>query len=332
MSLKRLIKTFSPQQLTEWLLSRRSVRKLLVWTKRKSFPGFFGVPIYDVVVFIYNELKSNTLTGRANAISFSFFLSLFPSLIVLLTLIPYLMQFFLQYLPEGERFFEVLYREIKFVMPGDAGDMVFDMIQDLATRPRFGLLSFGFVLVIYFASNGMMAMMAGFEKSYLKTFKKRNPLRKRVVAIGLTFILGMLVVASVVLIILGNFLISWLSKHIHLDWFGSVSLSLLRYLVIFLLFYSGISFLYRFGASVRKRFSYFSPGTTLATLLSLLSSQVFGYYVDNFATYNKLYGSIGTIIIVMLWIQLNCLVLLAGFELNAAIAVNRDLKLEREEE
>ncbi|MFZ2900403.1 MAG: YihY/virulence factor BrkB family protein [Saprospiraceae bacterium] len=332
MPLKRLLQRINLQRLTTWFLALPVVEEFLNWTKRKSFPGFFGVPIYDVVVFMRNELKSNTLGGRANAIAFSFFLSLFPSLIVLLTLVPYLMQFFIQYLPGGNDFFTILYREIKFIMPGNTGDLVFEAIQDFATKPRFGLLSFGFILVIFFSSNGMMAMMAGFNKSYMKTFKRRDSFRKRLIAIGLTFVLGFLVVASVVLIILGNFIIGWLSIYIHLDWFATVSISLLRYLVIFALFYSGISLLYRFGAAVRKRFSYFSPGTTLATLLSLLSSQLFSYYVENFASYDKLYGSIGTIIVVMLWIQLNCLILLAGFELNAAIAVNRDLKKEREEE
>ncbi|MBK8492422.1 MAG: YihY/virulence factor BrkB family protein [Saprospirales bacterium] len=326
------MKPWSVKRLQDWFLSRSLTKRVLAWTKRKSFPGFFGVPIYDVVIFMSNEVKSNTLTGRANAIAFSFFLSLFPSIIVLLTLLPLLSQTILQHLPGGENFFEVLYREIKFIMPGNAGDMLFETIEDLTTRPRNGLLSFGTILVIFFSSNGMMAMMSGFDKSYMRTFKKRNSIRRRIIAIGLTFVLGFLLIASVITIILGNTIINWLAEYIHLDWFGEVSLSILRYLIIMSLFYGGISFLYRFGAAVHKRFSYFSPGTTLATILSLLSSKGFSYYVENFATYNKLYGSIGTIIVVMLWIQINVLILLAGFELNASIAVNRDLKKEREEE
>lgn len=308
------------------------MKNTLRWSKQRSFPGFFGVPIYDVLVFMYQELKSSALSIRANGIAFSFFISLFPALIVLLTLLPFLTQLFLHYITDGERFFEVLYQEIKFVMPGDAGDIVFNVVEDLTTRPRNGLLSLGFVLALFFASNGMMAMMTGFDKSYWKTFKKRKPLRRRLIALGLTFILGSLLTLSVVMIILGKIIIKWLSEYIRLDWFGTVSLSLLRYIVIFSLFYFGFSFIYRFGASVRKRFSYFSPGTTMATILSLLSSVAFSLYVDYFNTYNKLYGSIGTIIVLMLWIQLNVMILLAGFELNASIAVNRDLKAEREED
>ena len=325
------MKRYKPRDIFRRFITWTPVKGTLRWAKQRSLPGFFGVPIYDVIVFMYQELKSSALTIRANGIAFSFFISLFPALIVLLTLLPFLTHFFLQYITDGERFFDVLYQEIKFIMPGDAGDMVFDVIEDLTTRPRAGLLSLGFVLALFFASNGMMAMMTGFDKSYWKTFKKRKPLQRRLIALGLTFILGSLLTLSVVMIILGKMMIKWLSEYIKLDWFGTVSLSLLRYIVIFSLFYFGFSFIYRFGASVKKRFSYFSPGTTMATILSLLSSVIFSYYVDNFNTYNKLYGSIGTIIVVMLWIQINVMILLAGFELNASIAVNRDLKAERVE-
>ncbi|MBK6621538.1 MAG: YihY/virulence factor BrkB family protein [Saprospirales bacterium] len=317
------------KSINDWFDSLPLVVKVLDWSKKRSFPGFFGVPIYEVIIFMYQEMKSVSLSGRANSIAYSFFLSVFPSIIVLLTLLPLFTEVVLQYIPEGDHFFDVLYREIKFIMPGSAGDMVFETIQDLTTRPRNGLLSFGFILVIYFSSNGMLAMMTGFEKSHLKTFKKRGSMRSRGVAIGLTFVLGFMLIASVVLIILGNYLINLLSDYIKLDWFGEVSLSLLRYMIILALFYAGISVLYRYGASLRKRFSFFSPGATLATILSLLTTQLFSYYVEYFASYDKLYGSIGTIIIVMVWLQLNAMILLAGFELNASIAVNRDLKAER---
>ncbi|MCB0642591.1 MAG: YihY/virulence factor BrkB family protein, partial [Phaeodactylibacter sp.] len=181
-------------------------------------------------------------------------------------------------------------------------------------------------------SNGMLAMMRSFEKSYKKTFKKRTAFKKRVVSIGLTFLLGLLLIASVVLVIVGNLLINLLSEYIHLDWFSTLSLSLLRYIVIIALFYSVIAVIYRFGVATHKRMNFFTPGATMATLLCLLSSQIFSFYVDNFNTYNKLYGSIGTVIVVMLWIQINSLFLLLGFELNAGIAVNRDLERKDEED
>jgi len=100
------------------------------------------------------------------------------------------------------------------------------------------------------------------------------------------------------------------------------------------MFYTIISLIYRYGAAVRKKFHFFSPGATLATIFCILISIFFSFYVDNFSKYNELYGSFGTIIVTMIWIQLNSLILLIGFELNASIAINRDLKevVEEEEE
>jgi membrane protein len=307
------------------------VVSLINWSKQRSLPGFFKVPIFDVVTFIRNEIRRDALSTRANSVAFSFFLSIFPSIIVLFTLLPFLTTYFISYLPGGENFMDVLYQEVKFILPGESGDMIFRSIEDITTRPRAGLLSFGFVLAVFFASNGMMYLMQGFEKSYSITFKKRGGFSRRIMAILLTFLLSFLLIASIILVILGNQLIGWLADYIRLDWFGEVSISVVRYMVIITLFYSGISLLYRFGANLRKRFGFFSPGATLATLLSLISSQVFSFYVDNFDTYNKLYGSIGTIIVIMLWIQINVFVILIGYELNASIAVHRDLKKEREE-
>lgn len=305
---------------------------LLEWSKKSSLPGFFAVPVYDVIIFLLNEIRHFALVTRANSMAYSFFLSLFPSLIVLLTLLPFITDYFLAFIPEGESLMQELEYQINLVMPGNAGDMLFGTIQDITTRPQTALLSIGFLLAIFFASNGMMAMMRSFEKAHVQTFKKRPPFRKRMISIALTGLLGILLLASAVFLILGNYIIQWLSDFIRLDWFGSVSVSILRYVVIVLLFYSIIALIYRYAVPYKKRFAYFTPGATLATTLSILSSIAFSFYVENFNTYNKLYGSIGTIIVIMLWIQLNCFIILVGFELNASIAVNRDLKKERTED
>jgi len=215
---------------------------------------------------------------------------------------------------------------IRQIMPGVAGDRVFQFIYNIISEPRYGLLSFGFLLAIIFASNGMLALMQGFEKSYDKTFKKRGGIKKRLIAILLTFQVGILVIGSVVLVILGNFLVELITEFIHLDFLSVLLLNATRWLGILVLYYLGIAIIYRYGVPVHKKFHIFSPGATLATLLCIISSLAFSYYVNQFNTYNELYGSIGTIIVLMLWVQLNSLILLIGFELNASIAINRDLK------
>lgn len=314
------------------ILRMRIVRLTIIWSKRHSLPGFFDVPIYDSMVFLFNELRRYDLFTRANAVAYSFFLSLFPSIMALFTLLPLLKRYLIQYLPNSENFDQQMEEAIRQIMPGVAGDRVFQFVYNIINEPRYGLLSFGFLLAIYFASNGMLALMQGFEKSYDRTFKKRGGLRKRLLAIILTFQLGILVIGSVILVILGNFIVDLITEFIKLDFLSIFLLNATRWLGILLLYYLGIAIIYRYGIPVHKKFHIFSPGATLATILCILLSLGFSYYVNQFNTYNELYGSIGTIIVLMVWIQLNSLILLIGFELNASIAVNRDLKREIDEE
>ncbi len=333
--MKRRIKFPTGKQVQTWFWSLPLISGIVDWSKHTSLPGFFKVPIYDVVVFVFNEIQRFDLFSRANSIAFSFFLSLFPSLLTLFTFAPFLLDIFSNYIPELANFNQIVQEEINRVMPGEAGNIVFDFIHEITNEPRVGLLSFGFVLAIFFSSNGMLAMMQSFQKSYKDTFKRRGALRKRGVAILLTGLIGVLVIFAIVFIILGGLVIQWFAEASSLTAIATLGLKFLRWLAILMVFYFGISLLYRYGAAARRRFSFFSPGTTLATFLSILSSLAFSFYIDEFNrydTYNKFYGSIGTIIIVMLWIQINSLILLIGFELNAAIAVNRDLKAKMVEE
>lgn len=311
------------------------VRGLIAWSREHSLPGFFKIPIYDVTVFVFNEIRRFDLFTRANSIAYSFFISLFPSLLTLFTLLPFLNRYLLRFITKGDNFNQVLQTEIHKIMPGSVGDQLFLFIKDITEVERVGLLSFGFLLSIFFSSNGMLAMMRGFEKSYSKTFKNRSVIRKRIVAIGLTGLLSFLLIASIVFIILGKSIIGWLSGYIALAGFSTVGVDILRWLAIIFLFYFGIAVIYRYGAATYRRFSFFSAGATLATILSLLTSLAFSFYVDDLgraSTYNKFYGSIATIIILMLWIQFNSLIILIGYELNASIAVNRDLKSQIENE
>lgn len=303
------------------------------------------MPIYDVVDFIRVEIKAFNLTMRANSMAFSFFLSLFPAILIVFTLIPYILPYFsgfiIPYIPDaliirdasGEVNFNQtilsqindLINEVKF-LPNNAREQLVEFINGVALKPRFDLLSIGFVLAFFFASNGMLTMMRGFEKSNKLTFFKRSIIQKRLVGIWITILIGVLVVASVLLIILGNTLLSILFDYLNADSFTEFSIQLLRWIISFFLFYFGIALIYRFGISTRTRIKYFSPGATLATFLSIASSIIFAWYVNSFGAYNKLYGTIGTFIVIMLWIQINCFIILIGFELNASIAVNRDLR------
>jgi membrane protein len=323
---------------------------ILDWSKVHSFPGFLQVPIYDVIVFILNEIKRDTLVSRANSIAFSFFLSIFPGIIFIFTLIPYILPFFdyliIPYIQEdllarnllGEVDFNAtiiqqigyLLSEVK-ILPDNAREEITEMITKLATQTHGGRLYFVLILTVFFSSNGMMTLFRGFEKSHANTFKKRSVLKKRVTAILLTLLIAFLVLIAVFLIVLGQTPLESILNYFNANRFQTSLVQWLKWIVVIALFYSGISVIYRYGASTFIKFRWFSPGTTLATILSILSSIIFSIYVEDFGSYNDIYLSFGTIIVIMLWIQINAFTLLVGFELNASIAVNRDLKIAKEE-
>ncbi len=297
--------------------------RLVDWSKTHSFPGLKRIPLYNLFVFIEQETQEDAIVTRANSMAFSFFMAIFPGIIVLISLLPYV--------PFSMDFFGTLQKSIKEIIPGKAGDMIFGTVKDIATIPKEGLLSAGFFLAIWFASNGMLSMMRGLEKDYTITFKRRTTFQKRLIAIQLTFLVGFVLVASVILVILGDTILKFVFQYVKVGLLMRIAFFSLRWVVVLLLFYTLFSMIYRFGSSTRRPIPFINPGAILATPLSILSSWSFSFYVDNFGNYNKLYGSIGTLIVLMIWIQLNCMILLIGFELNAGIAVLRDQRQEAQE-
>ncbi len=340
----------SAKQIKEFIFQLPIIVNVLQWSKEHSFPGFLGVPIYDVIVFILHEIKRDTLISRANSIAFSFFLAIFPGIIFVFTLIPFILPYFdfliLPYIQEdllvrsinGEvDFNSTIIRQISFllsevkILPENAREGMTEMFSKLATQTHQGRLYLVLALTIFFSSNGMMTLFRGFEKSHTNTFKKRSIFKKRFVAIMLTLVIALLVLVAVFLVVLGQTPLQILLDYFNATRFQSFMVQVLRWLVVISLFYAGISFLYRYGASTFIRFKWFSPGATLATILTILTSVIFSIYVEDFGRYNDLYLSFGTVIVIMLWIQINAFILLVGFELNASIAVNRDLKIKKEE-
>ncbi len=295
------------------------IRELLIWSKKTSFPGLFGVPIYDIIKFIVKELQNRDITTRANSMAFSFFLSLFPAMIMFFT--------FIAYLPMADILSANIETTIKSIMPGDTGTSVVEVIESVTKRRRTALMSLSFVLALIFSSNGIFTMLMGFnKKAYEKTFKRLGFFRGRLVALKLLIILAMTLLVSIVFGILGNTIVVALSERLHFGWIAEWGAVFLRWFVTVLIYYATISFIYRYGMQTRKKQGFFSTGATLATVLSLLTSLAFSFYVNNYSMYNKIYGPIGTLIVTMLWIQLNSTIILIGFELNASIAVNRDLR------
>ncbi len=247
---------------------------------------------------------------RASSLAFNFFLALFPSIIFLFTVIAYI--------PVSE-FQADLLDQIKRLLPTNAYEVLLGTIEDILTNQNLSLLSFGFVLALYFSSNAFNTLMTAFDK-YTLSHQKRAWYLARVRSIGLTLLVALIVLASAAVITLVTISISWLKRQEYLtEQFNILLLELLQYGSIFILIYFVYSSLYYFGSSRVAEWKFFSVGSTLATILSLIASTGFTFYVNNFNSYNKLYGSIGTILVIMLLIYFNCIMLLVGFELNSSI-------------
>lgn len=294
------------------------IENILDWSKRYALPGFDNVPIYNVIRFVIGEMQKDNITTRASAVAFNFFLSLFPFIIFLLPL--------LSQTSTADNYIDLFRASLDGVIPKNAEQYIFGIIDNIQQEGTYTWLGLGFFLAIFFSSNGMVTLMNGFDKSYDYTFKKRSYFRHRFVAILLTLLLSTLTFASVVLIILSNQLMGEVYAYLGLESSSSIVRIVLRWTILLLLFYSVITTIYRFGPAMRKRIEFFSPGATLATIFSILTSVGFSYFVNTFERYNEVYGSIGALIVILIWIQLNAFILLVGFELNASIAVNRDLR------
>ena len=285
-------------------------KRFIAYTKRVALPGFDDMPIYDVADFFFTGIQRGSIVMRAQALAFSFFLAIFPATIFLFSLIPYI--------PFGN-FQGQLLDMIQTLLPSNAYSSARTTIEDIIKIQRGGLLSIGFLTALYFTTNGFMTLMKGFNASY-HVMETRTPFKKRIVAIILTIIMSSLVVLATVIIISSEIATKYLVTQSILKTKTQIALLLLgKWTVVLALFFVGISFLYYYGPSKKKMWRFISAGSTFATVLSIAVSSGFGYFVNNFGNYNKIYGSIGTLIVILLWIYFNSLILILGFELNASI-------------
>ena len=291
------------------------VETLLDLTKKYSLPGFEGIPIYDVVLFIYNESMKDDIITRANSVAFNFFISLFPSLIFLFTLLPLL--------PVTADYITILKTSTEGILPFQAHNYLFTVVEDVASIKRGGLQSVSFLFAIIFSSSGMVTLMYGFHKSYQRVFKKRSYVKNRFVAILLTLLFVILFIISMLMIIFGKPILELiLNKTDMLNHTASIN-QLLKWVIVTSFLYVGITLIYRYGSAMRRRIKWLNSGAILATSVSIIASVIFAFFINNFGKYNEIYGSIGALLVLLLWIQINALIVLIGFELNASIAVNQ---------
>lgn len=285
--------------------------------KSITLPGFEGIPVYDVIIRFKEEVKKDDLSIRASSISFYFILALFPSIIFFFSLIPYV---------PIEHFDDKIINGLQSVLPKSAFIILESTIRGIVSRQNGGILSINFILALFVASNGVNSMMKAFDKMN-HTFKERNWWQKRLVAIRILILVSSQIIIAVLLVIKGKEFLLLILRLLNTD--SAFTLLILRVVKIVLIlssFFNIIALIYYFGPSVKKKYRYFSVGATFATLFSILMTygfQIYAAYLNNF---NRLFGSLGIMIVIMMLIYLNALVLLFGFELNNSIALNKALR------
>ena len=298
------------------LMTQTPLAFVLRKSKHWYLPGFEGVPLYDVIKFFYKQIKTVGLTERASAVAYNFIMAIPPSFLFLFTLIPSL-----PFISTSSIKLQ-LHNIIKDIVPSAAYNVnIIKFVDSFFKGDKIGLLSFGLLLALFFASNAMMGLMRSFNKNYIG-FEKRKGLHNRWIAIRLTALIFSLVLGCLILLITQSAVLSWLVGLKKGFWSDFIFYA--RWVFIIALVFYSIAFIYKYAPAVQKRWKLTSPGTILATFLSILATLGFSAFVNNFGKYNALYGSIGTIIMLMALIFLNSLILLIGFELNVSI---KSLKL-----
>ncbi len=305
------------------LLTKTPLAFVLQKSKHWHLPGFEGVPLYDVLKFFFKQVKTVGLTERASAVAYNFIMAIPPSFLFLFTLIPNL-----PFISRKSLKIQ-LHALVTDIVPaqGYNGNII-KFIDSFIDGNKIGLLSFGLILALFFASNAMMGLMRSFNKNYIG-FEKRKGLHTRWIAIRLTTLIFGLVLGCIVLLITQGAVLKWLGVK---NPFWKDFIFYVRWIVIVALVFYSIAFIYKYAPAVQKRWKLTSPGTILATFLSLMATLGFSAFVNNFGRYNALYGSIGTIIMLMALIFINSLVLLIGFELNVSIKSLKLIAEQRENE
>jgi membrane protein len=284
------------------------IRNLMHVLKRIKVPGFEGLSFYDLLEMYFEGIIDGAFSYHASAVAFSFFMALFPFALFILNLIPFIpiegfQDDFLQFVKEG--------------VPPNTYDAIANIINDILNNSHSGLMSSGFLLSIFLMANGINGILGGFESSR-HVLEKRGFLHQYLVALGISLLLSILLLLTVAIIVIFEVFIQ---KTIIQDVLSDrISLIILgRYIFVILMILITSSILLRYGTKQSHKPPFISIGSVFTTILIIISSYFFGIWVIRFSKYNELYGSIGTLLIMMFYIWINCMILLLGFELNATI-------------
>ncbi len=283
-------------------------------------PGFDGIPIKEVIKFVIKGFRKGVLVTRASSIAFNMLMAILPATIFLFTLIPFI---------PIPNFQQELIKLFESILPVTAFNLMEKTIVDIVTNKSGSLLLFMFVATIIFSTNGIHAVLHAFVVTS-HSFKSRSWINQRKVSVLLLLIGLFMIAIAGFLIIFGKMAVNRLVELEILEKSLVISvLILLKWIVVVLLLFLAISFLYYLAPAKRRDFKFISPGSTLATILFIITSLGFSAYVNSYGPYNKFYGWIGTLMVILIWLYLNSIALLIGFELNVSIKDAIGIETER---
>jgi len=292
------------------IIHQRVVRPLLHLLSKINYPGEENISLLNIGTFFVTGIQKGDIQARARTISFDFFLAIFPSIIFFFTLIPYIPIDGIQ---------DKILLLLQEVLPPYTFEATRTTIEDILNQPRGGLLSFGFLFALYVSTNGINSLIESFNQSY-HGIEIRKAFRQRMVSLFLTLMLAVIVITSIALLIIAEVTTNYLEQNNILN--AGPRIMLLQigtFVILIAMALIMISVLYYYGPSKKNKRPFISVGSVTATILLLLTTLVFNYFIANFSQYNKVYGSIGTLIVILIWINFNSLQLIIGFELNASI-------------
>lgn len=295
------------------ILSTRVVTILRNWFQQHTLPGFQSLSIYDVWTFFWNhQVRREGLSMRAASMSFNMILAVPAAFLFICSLLPYL--------PISKMFFDQLESIIYDLTPDrNTRRILTRFLGDLFIKQKNGLLSIGFVLTIFYASNAMAGIIRAFNRS-VRPRPKPNFFKNRFRAIRLTLLIVLLLMGTLIISMGQGVIFKHIMRWLHIKNASIISLiQSLRWLVILLLFFYSIAFTYKYAPTIKKRGKLITPGAVIATMLAILSTSIFSYWAQNISNYNKFYGSIGSVMLIMLLVFFNSMMLLIGYELNMTI-------------
>lgn len=292
------------------------IRNIARYFKTIELPGLQGFTLYELLEIYILGIIENTVTYKAGSIAFSFFMALFPFALFILNLIPFIpiegfQQDFLKFVEES--------------VPPNTYGAIESIVNDILNNSYQGLLSTGFILSIFLMANGLNSILGGFETSQ-HVIIKRGFFRQYFIAVGMSLLISFILIVTVAAIVVFEIFI----RSIHLQDAIRINIDIIvivRYVFVILMLLITTSILFKFGTTRTGKRSFISVGSVFTTILVIITSYIFAIWVVDFSQYNELYGSIGTLLVVMFYIWINCMILLLGFELNAAINTAKRKKL-----